>query len=192
MTEHLDYRQKLKENVALLVEQLYKEAVVQEKVQKAFQSKDSSSFPRRNEHGTKHPTATRGASKDQRKLKMLACLRPKCKATSQRHPGGVRNCPYASKEEAQKLISSHLAGKSRSTKMIRDKVPSSINTTDTTKMGVTFAGKLHTQLCADGGSDINLLPASTFQSLIAQRADMSVESFPKIQKFSLAASEQFV
>lgn len=45
---------------------------------------------------------------------------------------------------------------------------------NSTMMGVTFAGKVQWKLCADGGSDINLLPPNIFEYLLENRAELKV------------------
>jgi len=66
------------------------------------------------------------------------------------------------------------------------------NVDNSTITGVMFAGMVLAQICADGGSDINLMPEKIFAELLQLRAQMTVKKFDKGRKFGLAAAGLYV
>lgn len=210
MNEHLEYQEGLSKNVNAYVNTLCIEAVTQEKVRLAVKNGKpgdktgarvrvghhvNTETSRRNsrfdnaDNGNRTKTPMSGVSKPREML----CLNFACKKAGKKHVGGVRNCPDTSPEEASRLILEFCKSrKNRAAKMVKQQELTKDTTADTTRMGVLFAGKIESILCADGGSDINLLPRRLFRCLLEKRADMKVRNYEKARRFPLAAVDKFV
>lgn len=105
---------------------------------------------------------------------------------------GVRNCPITSLEEASRLILSFCKERRKgSAKVVKTKDQNTCPE-DTTRMGVSFDGKVERILCADGGSDIILMPRCALQALLETRAGMKITKYNRDSRFPLAAVDKFV
>lgn len=52
----------------------------------------------------------------------------------------------------------------------------------------TFAGKITRKLCAESGSNINLLPPDVLADLVSRKADITVTRFAAPKRYELAVS----
>lgn len=61
--------------------------------------------------------------------------------------------------------------------------------TESTRLDDNFAKSQRRKICADGGSDINLMSPDLFASLAAQATPLSTEKYQNERRFTLATEE---
>ena len=189
MQERLEFQEGLKKDVNKYVTLLCKEADLQDRISFARKGHRHKKGTDSHEDKSTGSTSTEHSSGSKRKQKTFLCLNPTCKAQNVSHVGGVKNCPNTPADEANKMLREFLKEKRNRTNKVHSTDPADDNST---MIGASFAGAVNATLCADGGSDINLLPPSVFAQLLERRAHMRVTKYDKVRKFALAASNLFV
>lgn len=124
--------------------------------------------------------------------KRLLGLNRACREKGRRNVGGVRNCPYTSREKAVELVKEFSAkNRDKESKRLASQ-PNEEKGDNSTMMGVTFAATVQSKLCTDGGSDINLLPSHFFEDLLGNKAEMKVTKYKSPRLYLLAASTKHI
>ncbi len=120
------------------------------------------------------------------------CLHPKCRAKELRHYI-VMECDEATPEEARKLLDEHKKNQQRGRKYIK-KEGKKLKFGDEEKSNTIQAVFVECEkrwVCADSGSDVNLLPPDLLGALLGQGANVTLKTFRNPAKFGLAAQTIF-
>ena len=201
MKEQLEFQEDLKTNLKAYVKLLCKEARVCEKAIKSHTSYDaglSDTKIRRpnkkmgkgaNYNGAKPSKVTlTGRSEDQRKVPPL-CLNSTHIGKGIRHY--LNECDITGKEQAERPLKEYKE-KRRASKVSDTRCNvdfSNMVEESSTKMNAQFGGTVTKMLCADGGSDINLMDDVLLAALTAAGADMKLTVFRHPQTFGLSTKQ---
>lgn len=207
MSRHLEYQEGVKKDLRAYVKLLCKEAKtcdrlwtekggnVSGSINGSGRSAPSSSQGKggRNRKTDSHEKSpgskSHGESKERPKKNEKQpplCLHPIHKEQGIRH--WLRDCGLTSKEEAIKFLEEARKKKSSRIAEAIDEVQED-PTDSSTRMEALFAGKQTRVLCADGGSDINLMPQELFTCLLSEGAEMRVSHFQQVRQFGLGTKD---
>ena len=114
------------------------------------------------------------------------CLYSKCRKDNKYH--FLRNCTECTDpEERKRLLNEFRAEQKGKTRILKDKER---NVEDsTTLMKATFAETLTKVLCADSGSDVNLIGPKDLAALLSSGAEVKVKKFHAPRQYQMAAEE---
>jgi len=178
--EALEYQEALENDVLGFVEMLCEQAVGYDK----FARKDKS---------TPTPAADAGVDPKDKKTnpkpvvndpkKRPLCLNKECAAKGIHHYV-TTECKLTSKKEAERLVREHKEKKAGGAKRVgRNDIES-----NSTLINATFGNKIERVICADNGSDVNLLPSDLLKKLEDAGADMKVRLYDTPKVYNLAVS----
>lgn len=179
MAEHLEYQEGLKSNIKAYIRLLCQEAVIHDKIKVKAGAKTKPKTEKRLQDGEES-----GADASSKRTPPL-CLYQEFASQGKHHY--VRNFHRCSKEEAERLLKEQRSKTRKKAKVLKKTV--FVVEENSTRMDATFPETIVRRLCADNGSDINLMPPDLLASLIEKRANIQVTSFKSIRKFGLAASK---
>ena len=191
LAKAIEYDEKLGIDVKLYVKRLCSEALASEQfIQNTrMTSRENTNHPKYRKTIRESPSMKRKQMdrrldhrpSKQQKLPPL-CLHEECAKKGRRHY--MRDCKEVTLEEGRRLIMEYKA-KNGSAKKIS--ALSTAADADSTKINALFAVLESHVLCADNGSDINLIPSNLLSSLLRKGAMIEVKTLKTPRRYGLAA-----
>jgi len=177
----LEYQEPLESDVPGFVELMCEQALGLDKFgAKSTRHTQPIPTPTNNPKGTDQNNNTTPATSKKRPL----CLNPICAKEGKKH-FVMTECDRTTKSEAERLIREYKDKKSKASK----RVGSNESNGNSTLVNATFGHKIERMICADNGSDINVLPPDLLRELEESGAKMKVRKYdqPKIYHLAVAA-----
>lgn len=204
MLQHLEYQPGLKGKLRDYIVLLEKEAVVHEKYRAG--RGNSARGELQNNSGSRNTTRPSSGRRNSRNdgpsngggsnaqgnrqgrggngRSVPLCLNPKCAKEGKRH--WVRDCEDTSDEYRKRLLKENAEKKGKMARLARR--PGGSEAKDNSVvMSAVFGGAVTASVCADGGSDVNLMSPDLFARLVEGRVDMEVRRFNSPQSLRLVA-----
>ena len=203
MQQELEYQETLRKDVVEYVDMLCIDSKACEKYkhEEKPRSKDNSngktsgnkfggaSGPSNKDKGKTENRGTRETDRRNGKQRPL-CLSPVCEREGRRHYV-IDECEWTSRKHGEKLLEEFKAKKAKdhngnsANRVCNHREDASLKSTMVEAM---FAKKVKKILCADGGSDVNLISPEILQDLLEKGTRVKVTEFESPKQFGLAAT----
>lgn len=173
-----------------------------ENIQKELQSlkragyvhQENESKPEKQDKNVKKGNRTKKSSQkseeslkqsDSAEEKKVVCWNDQCKG-----PHTLKDCKVTSEDRKKEIVAEKR--KARAEKSARRLAGDGKEINNSTLFRATFGKGVSRVVCADGGSDINLMPPSVLENLLEENKDLEVTYFKEPRKFGLAAQQSSI